>query len=179
MTDPAPAPGRDLRRRLMTGLRVGFPAVVSVFVLIGCIMLFAEMMIGGHTRGEARIGIVFAILGIAVGALSAAVVGLRIRIGDVARVVVVVGWLALTVGGLIGTWQHVRGERENGEGGGDARIAAAAPAWLSGDPWGIESERDSDGKRPPLAPLSFTGLGLLGALAFILGTEPHPIRDPR
>lgn len=110
MTDPRPAADHDARSRLMDGLRVWFPAVVSVFVLIGCIMLFAEMMISGHDRGEARIGIIFASIGMVVAAVSAVMVVLRLRIPDVARAVVVAAWLLLAVGGLIGTWDHLKGE---------------------------------------------------------------------
>jgi hypothetical protein len=141
-------------------------------------MLFAEMMIGGHNRGEARIGIIFAILGIAISAASAAIVVLRIRVGPVIRIAVVAAWLALSVGGLIGTWDHVRGERD-GEGlvSGEALIGTSVATGL---PAAVnEAERGSDDKRPPLAPLSFTGLGLLGALAFILGTEPDALLPRR
>ena len=55
----------------MDGLRAWFPVAVSVFVLIGCIMMLAEMMISGHDRGEAQIGIIFAGIGVIVAAVSA------------------------------------------------------------------------------------------------------------
>lgn len=163
----------------MSGLRAAFPALVSVFVVVGCVLLFAEMMIGGHDRGEGRIGIIFAIIGVVVSGVSAAVVVFRVRIPAMVRVVVAAAWLAVSVGGLIGTWDHVRGEGEGDdrEGGEEASITTSAPGWLSAaaereDEGGDGERGGADGERPPLAPLSFTGLGLLGALAFVLGTEP-------
>jgi hypothetical protein len=157
-------------------LRAWFPALVSVFVLIGCLMLFAEMMIGGHNRGEARIGIIFAILGMAVSAASAAIVVFRIRVGNVIRGVVVAAWLALAVGGLIGTWDHVRGEGEDDGriGRPEAALTTTRSTWQPAASEREEGGRESDDKRPPMAPLAFTGLGLLGALAFVLGTERAP-----
>lgn len=190
MTDPQPVADHDTRSRVMDGLRAWFPAAVSVFVLVGCIVLFTEMMISGHDRGEARIGIIFAGIGMVVAAVSAVIVVLRLRIPDVARAIVVAAWLLLAVGGLVGTWDHLKGE-EGDEGrvaAQEAGLAMSAPSWTpaaydddegGGDEGGAGDEGGPEGKRPPLAPISFTGPGLLGALAFIIGTERGAVADRR
>jgi hypothetical protein len=65
----------------------------------------------------------------------------------------------------------------------EARVTGSAPAWL---PAALEAGEGGEGggggpegNRPPLAPLSFTGLGLLGALAFVVGTNPGVLERRR
>jgi hypothetical protein len=166
MSDPTTtAPGGSAGHRAPILLQAWFPAIVVAFTAVGCVMLLVEMLIGHHAQGERRIGIVVAILGVALSSASTFLVVAGIRLPAMARGVVVAAWAVLALGGLVGVWKHLDGENE---GGGEATVSTlvsdSAPAYEA---------QSADAKRPPLAPLSFTGLGMLGGLAFLLATDPQ------
>ncbi len=127
-------------------LRRWFPILMVAFATAGCLMLLAEFALSNHTIGDEMIGLAIGVLGVAVGIAS--LVFLRREGGSrtVGNVLIAV-WVLIAVGGLVGFVQHLQGP----EGGPSAAVDTRT--------------------RPPLAPLSFTGLGVVGAAAFTVARE--------
>jgi hypothetical protein len=171
---PSATPADGTRSRLTDLLETRFPTLVVVAATLGCVMLLIEMLIGHHAQGERRIGMIFAVLGIAVSVTSTVLILAGVRLSAIVRGAVLAAWAVLAVGGLIGVWKHLDGEGEGGRGEASLStiVSDAAPA--------AEEEGGGDGgNRPPLAPLSFTGLGMLGGLGFLLETGPRSSRRRR
>lgn len=180
MTQPAvPAPSDAPGGTASSLLAARFPDLVLASVIAGCALLIVEMLIGGHTRGDQRIGLIVAAFGMAVGAVSTVLVATRWRMPAAMRALVLAGWAILVLGGLVGTWKHISGDDEGGEGG-EAFAVSAVADWLPVLPAEEEGEGGEGGqgarKTPPLAPLSLSGLGMIGALAFIVGTTSAAAR---
>ncbi len=126
-------------------LRRWFPIIVVAFATAGCLMLLAEFALSNHTIADERIGLAIGVLGVAVGIAS--LVFLRQGGSRTVGNVLIAVWVLIALGGLVGFAQHLEGPE-------------AGP-----------SEAVDTRPRPPLAPLSFTGLGLIGAAAFVVARD--------
>lgn len=163
--------------RLQMSARRYLPEWTLLAVGLGFVVLLAELLMTGHTEGDQAIGVVAALLG---AALAAAGLVVRGR----ASVWVGVLMLALSVSGLVGMAEHAetraegaarrasierfeRGEREPIETFGARGGPEAGRAGRAGRA-GLGRRR---GAPPPLAPLSLSGLALMGAAA-TLAREP-------
>jgi hypothetical protein len=117
--------------------------LVVTVVTLGSLGLLADLLVVGHTRGEEIWGVLTALSGVLVGALSLAFLIGRSR-NRVARIGIVALWLTIAFFGFGGYNSH--------------RLPL---------PEGMSEERP----RPPLAPLIFTGFGIAGALAVRSGSK--------
>lgn len=126
-----------------------FPTLVLLGVAAGFGMLLAELLLTGHTEGTQRISVLTSVLGIGLGLMALWVSGWL-------RGLVIAGFALLALVGVYGALEH----REGGEG----REAQTQVRFIS--------ERE-EGKAtpPPLAPLSLSGLALLGGLATLAKRE--------
>ncbi|MBE2237588.1 MAG: hypothetical protein IAE81_07365 [Caldilineaceae bacterium] len=146
----------------------------------GFVVLLAELLITDHTDGIQNVAVIAA----AVGAV-AVLAGLFVK-GTIRHVVVLL-LLVLTLTGLVGTWQHFESSRDD-EASRVIPLAAVEPSGYQaiaarGDAVQLAPQQESEenetrtdereDKRgdksapPPLAPLSLSGLTLMGALVLL------------
>ena len=169
----------------MTGLqamvRRNLINILLVLLLGGFAMLLAELLITNHVDGIQNVANVASLVG-----------GVAILLGFFAkgtfRHLLVLLLLVLSLSGLLGAWEHLE-SRE----GGEARVPAAIAARQDGyqtisngagadvertlQQEGEENESGEGGERgernggegtpPPLAPLSLSGLALMGAVVLL------------
>ncbi|MBM3268031.1 MAG: hypothetical protein FJZ01_10330 [Candidatus Sericytochromatia bacterium] len=148
---------------LLTTVRERFPQLVIAGVLLGFALILAELVLIEHTEKKQLVAIGATLLGAAAaGAGLAAPAGFR---GAIAVALVFAG-----LAGIPGTVLHYAEAREEAE----KRLRKGAESLLPGGPAHASEEHEEDEKKkkehhgpPPLAPLSVTGLGLLGALAVL------------
>lgn len=118
--------------------------MVTAGVAVASFALFVDLLLAGHTVGEEIWGPVTAVAGTVVGLLSLAYLVTRGR-SRAARIVLYALWVLVAFFGFGGYNDH--------------RLPRPADT--------ITDERE----RPPLAPLSFTGLAVVGALALRSGSK--------
>ncbi|HET7702522.1 MAG TPA: hypothetical protein VFK35_03925 [Candidatus Limnocylindrales bacterium] len=135
--------GRQVRDRPVIGESRRRALLVTTVVTLGCLVLLGDLLVVGHTRGEEIWGVVTALGGVVVGALSLAFLIRRGR-SRVARIGLIALWLTIAFFGFGGYNSH--------------RLPL---------PDGLSEERP----RPPLAPLIFTGFGIAGALVVRSGSK--------
>ncbi len=156
-------------------------SILLVFLMGGFAMLLAELLITNHVDGIQNVANIASLVG-----------GVAVLLGFFARGtfrhLLVLLLLVLSVSGLLGAWEHLE-SRE----GGEARVPAAMTAGQdgyqtisSGAGAGVdrtlqqESEENESGEGrergdgdggesapPPLAPLSLSGLALMGAVVLL------------
>ncbi|AEV16312.1 hypothetical protein TCCBUS3UF1_12690 [Thermus sp. CCB_US3_UF1] len=147
-------------------LQKRFPDLVVLFVVLGCFATLAELLLMGHTEGIQLLAPVAASLG-----AMAAGLGLLLPLSEPLAVGVL---LLVSLAGLVGTAEHwaeslasrpamVQLVDQEGE---------AYPALPQGEGATQEGGKGSgqeggEATPPPLAPLSLSGLGFLGALALL------------
>jgi len=149
------------------GIRENFPAVVLAMVAGGFALTVVELLMMHHTEGKQLIGVAAT----GVGALLA-LVGIWAKGG--AKTLLVGTFAVLALSGVFGMVEHLEGEEEEREG---FRWQQPAQAWLTSHTVAFADEErhereEEEGEKgehgpPPLAPLSVTGLALLGAAALI------------
>ena len=118
--------------------------LVTAGVTVGSLGLFVDLLLAGHTVGEEIWGPVTAIAGTVVGCLSLAYLAVRGR-SRVARIVLYGLWVVVAFLGFGGYNDH--------------RLPRPADT--------ITDQRE----RPPLAPLAFTGLAVVGAVVLRSGSK--------
>lgn len=160
---------------LATFVQRQFPRLVLVGLALGFAVLLAELLITNHTDGIQLIAPVSSAVGIA---LSLAALMLRRR-----GVLLAVLFGLLTVTGLVGVFEHNE-ERFGGEASRpnttsvrqvSARFAAQGNDEDEANEAPSFRERGEGERTPPLAPLSLSGLALLGALATLARREGAPL----
>jgi hypothetical protein len=118
--------------------------MVTVGIALGSFALFVDLLLAGHTVGEEIWGPVTAVAGTVVGLLSLAYLALGGR-RPVARIALYTLWAMVAFFGFGGYNDH--------------RIPRPSDT--------ITDQRE----RPPLAPLAFTGLAIVGAVALRGGSK--------
>ena len=134
-------PARSVGTRPRTSRRA---LMVTAGITAGSFALFVDLLLAGHTVGEEIWGPVTAIAGTAVGLLSLAYLAVRGR-SRVARIVLYALWAMVAFFGFGGYNDH--------------RLPRPADT--------VTDQRE----RPPLAPLAFTGLAIVGAVALRQGSK--------
>ncbi len=158
-------------------IRRNLIVILLLMLLGGFVMLLAELLITGHVEGVQNVAVIASIVG-AIGVIA----GFFIK--GVVRHVVVLVLLVLTLSGLMGVREH---SESSGRIGDSMRFIAAADL-ASGyqlianvnattqkplrdededenKPNQRQAERESS--PPPLAPLSLSGLALMGAVVLL------------
>ena len=152
-------------KNLETLARRNLSAILLALLLGGFVVLLAELLITNHVDGIQNVAVIASGIGAA-----AILAGFFVK--GVARHMVVLLLLVLTLSGLLGAWEHFEEGRSARSGAAlaaaDSRsyqtIAAhAGPAART--PQQAEERRGSDA--PPLAPLSLSGLALMGAVVLL------------
>ena len=154
--------------RLQMSARRYLPEWTLLAVGLGFVVLLAELLMTGHTKGSQAIGVAAALLGVALAA--AGLVG-----PGRARVWVGVLMLVLSVSGLVGMAEHAETRAEGASRrafaerfGPDERELLQTFGTRGGPEVGRagrEPLRRRRAEPPPLAPLSLSGLALIGAAA--------------
>ena len=118
--------------------------MVTAGITVGSFVLFVDLLLVGHTVGEEIWGPVTAIAGTAVGLLSLAYLAISGR-SRLARIVLYALWVMVAFFGFGGYNDH--------------RLPRPADT--------IADQRE----RPPLAPLTFTGIAIVGAVGLRRGSK--------
>jgi len=134
-------PARSGETRARTRRRA---LTVTAGITVGSLALLVDLLLVGHTTGEEIWGPVTAIAGTAVGLLSLAYLSMGGR-SRVARIALYALWGMVAFFGFGGYNDH--------------RLPRPADT--------ITDQRE----RPPLAPLAFTGLAIVGAVALRSGSK--------
>jgi len=142
--------------RLQTAAQRHLAEWTLIAVAAGFVTLLAELIMAGHTRGAQLIGVVASVAGIVL-----ALAGLATRGKAAAWVGILM--IVLSLSGLVGVAEHAEWRQE--------RFARQEryQAFQTYQPYAARGER---GAPPLLAPLSVTGLALIGAAA-TLAREPE------
>ena len=135
------APARFDETRARTRRRA---LMITAGITVGSLALFVDLLLVGHTVGEEIWGPVTAIAGTVVGILSLAYMAMGGR-SRVARIVLYALWAMVAFFGFGGYNDH--------------RLPRPADT--------ITDQRE----RPPLAPLAFTGIAMVGAVALRNGSK--------
>lgn len=152
--------------QIQARVRANLASLLLVFVSAGFLFLLAELLLAGHTEGIQLVAVIAGIAGAVLG-----FVGLFAR-GRL-RYALAVLFLILALTGIIGVIEH---NEERFEG----KEAAAVPALVQADSgytltaYRTDRGEDDEGEAgeqekeaPPLAPLSLSGLSVLGAMALL------------
>ncbi len=132
-------------------VRHRFPELVALFVAVGFFLTGVELLLMDHTEGIQ----ILAPLTAFAGALLVGL-GLLLRRWGFALALFLLAPL-----GLFGFWQHLEEGLEAGVPGTYRWVDEEGEAW----------EEDGKNAPPPLAPLSLSGLALLGALGLYAREE--------
>lgn len=135
------APARSAETRARTRRRA---LMVTAGITLGSFALFVDLLLAGHTVGEELWGPVTAVAGTVVGLLSLAYLAMGGR-NRMARFGLYALWAMVAFFGFGGYNDH--------------RLPRPADT--------ITDQRE----RPPLAPLAFTGLAIIGAVALRSGSK--------
>ena len=128
------------------GARQRLATMATAVVALSTVWLLVRLLASHHTIGPEMGGVVVAIAGVGVGILSLAFLAAPRRT-RVIRAVLLLLWLGVALGGIGGYFDHGRRPRP-----GRAPFADPRP-------------------RPPLAPLTFTALGIAGGAALLVGSR--------
>lgn len=160
----------DAARHSRSLVRSYLPELVLVGAAGGFAGTVAELLLTDHSDGTQVIAVIAAGIGAAL-----CLAGLLVRSRIVLRTLAI-GLLLLSISGPVGVFLHAGGEADASE----APLSVENVAALDRDEdddddegaggEGGEGEEDEDEGIPPLAPLSLSGLGLLGA-AGVLARE--------
>ncbi len=140
-----------------------FTTLLLLFVAGGFLVLVAELLLTGHTKGIQLLAVVASVMG---GGL--AVAGLFSR-GKLSMAVIV-AFLLLSITGVIGVSEHSEergGERETTTTTQIARVNNAANTRVNFQQQPGFRLDGARGGPPPLAPLSLAGLSLIGAITVV------------
>lgn len=163
--------------QLQTFVSQRFRSILMLFSAGGFLMLLVELLLTHHTDGIQLVAVAATILGLG---LSLLALGTKGR----ARLAVAMLFLLLSASGLIGAYEHYE-ESEGGEKSAFVQTAKAADEeseatneqqgeGAKNQENGIPAENGAEGGEevpPPLAPLSLSGLALLGTLTLLANDE--------
>jgi len=136
-------------------LQERFPELVGLMVAGGFALTLGELFLMGHTEKTQLIGVGMSGVGLLL-ALAGAVAAPRFR-------KVLVGlWIVVAASGLFGVYEHLEEAQEHRE---KAALEAQAMAAAGGD--AHDHEQGESHGPPPMAPLSVTGLAMLGGLGLL------------
>ena len=136
----------------LSWLQERFPEVVGILVVGGFALTLGELVLMGHTEKAQLIGLAMSGVGL-LAALLGAVGGRGFRKAMVGLLVIVAG------SGLFGVYEHLEEAQKHRE------KAAQEQALRGGE--AEESEKSEKHGPPPVAPLSVTGLAMLGSLGLL------------
>lgn len=136
-----------------------FPDLVALMVALGFMTLLAELLLTGHTEGLQVLAPVAAGVGAGLTALGLLVP--RLHLPSLAAL------LLVGASGLVGLVVHLEESLEGAGKGWVQTVDEEGYAYLEypQEAEGGQAGEEPEGNPPPLAPLSLSGLGLLGALA--------------
>ncbi len=149
--------------RIQFFIQQHFTTLLLLFVASGFLMLVAELLLAGHTKGIQLLAVGASVAG---GVL--AVAGLFSR-GKLNRVLIV-AFLLLSITGLIGVMEHR--EERGGERAATATVQVARANNTANTRVNFQQQPSfrrggESGAPPPLAPLSLAGLSLIGAVTLV------------
>ncbi|MFN8488827.1 MAG: hypothetical protein U0350_14590 [Caldilineaceae bacterium] len=149
--------------RIQTFVQKQFTNLLLLFVTGGFLMLVAELLLTGHTRGIQLVAVVASVAGVVL-----ALAGLLTR-GKMSNIVAI-AFLLLALTGLLGVSEHL--EEGEGEREGVATAQVVRPNNATNRPVNLRQEPEfrAGARRntpPPLAPLSLAGLSLLGTVTLV------------
>lgn len=137
-----------------------FTNLLLLFVIGGFLMLVAELLLTGHTRGIQLVAVAASVAGVVL-----ALAGLLTR-GKMSNIVAI-AFLVLALTGLLGVSEHLEEGGDEQEGVAMAQVVRTTNATNMPINFSEEDEfRPGERKNapPPLAPLSLAGLSLLGTV---------------
>ncbi len=157
--------------------------ILLVLLLGGFVMLLAELLITNHVDGIQNVANVASLVG-------AAAILLGFFAKGTFRHLLVLLLLVLSLSGLLGAWEHLE-SREGGEAQAPAALALRPDGYQTistgagadvertlqqDDDEGEEAREGGDreggeGAPPPLAPLSLSGLALMGAVVLLAKSD--------
>ena len=149
--------------RIQFFIQKHFTTLLLFFVAGGFVMLVAELLLTGHTKGIQLLAVGASVAG---GVLALAGLFSRGKVG----MVLVVAFLLLSITGLIGVMEHQ--EERGGEREATATTQLARTNNTTNTRINFQRQpgfrRGGDsGAPPPLAPLSLAGLSLIGAVTLV------------
>ena len=180
----------------MTGLqamvRRNLITILLVLLLGGFVMLLVELLITNHVGGIQNVANVASVVG-------AAAILLGFFAKGTFRHLLVLLLLVLSMSGLLGAWEHLE-SREGGEAQAPAALAVRSDGYQTisngagadvertlqeDDEEGEEAreggeggEREGgEGAPPPLAPLSLSGLALMGAVVLLAKPDARELAE--
>lgn len=115
--------------------------VLTAFLSVGCLIVLLLLLSVRHSTGGEIDGIAVAALGVGTGVFSLVLLSLPGR-HRIALGILVALWVGVALGGISGYSNHAKA---------------------------ISSTSADQRARPPLAPLIFTGFGIAGAAALVVG----------
>ena len=159
-------------------IRKNFPELVLVGAAGGFLMILAELIITDHLEGTQLVAVVASVIGLVVSAVGFLLRGAASRAGAILLVL-------LSISGLVGAFEHYEEGQEEATAtqhglpvGQDYRYIDSDEEdeeSVSGEAGeaGEEGEEGEEGEAvpPPLAPLSLSGLALLGAMAMLARSD--------
>lgn len=151
-------------QKLENMVRRNFIAILLLLLLGGFITLLAELLITSHSDGIQNVAIVASVVG-----AIAVLAGLFVK--GRARHVVALLLLVLSISGLLGMRQHAEAASEAYTAPALATIAEGYQT-IAAQAGTVESAPQQGGPReesapPPLAPLSLSGLALMGVVVLL------------
>ena len=140
-------------KQMQTVVQKHFHLILMLLIASGFLMLLAELLLTGHTKGIQLVGVAASLLGTLLAAVGIVAKG-KLRYG------LVMLFLLLSISGIAGVVKHY----EYGAGRETTALpslAMQATVQTVSDPF---DEGESEGTPPPLAPLSLAGFALMGAV---------------
>ncbi len=149
-------------------LQERFPEMVAVMVAGGFALTLGELLLMNHTEKSQNIGVVLTGIGMVA-------VALGVMVGPRLRKVLAGLLIVVAAGGLFGVYEHLEEAQEHREKAERARQESGLVVQKADYDAheGEEASEHREGKKeekhgpPPLAPLSVSGLALMGSLGLI------------
>lgn len=145
-----------------TWLQERFPEVVGVLVIGGLALTLAELLLMGHTEKKQMLGVVMT-------AVAMGLTGVGLLVGPAIRKVLAIALLVVAAGGIYGVVEHLEEAAEHREKAQakESRVVVQLVDFDEGDRERKGEHEEEEHGPPPLAPLSVTGLALMGSLGLM------------
>lgn len=143
-------------------LQERFPEVVGVLVIGGLALTLAELLLMGHTEKKQMLGVVMTVV-------AMGLTGLGLLVGPTLRKGLAIALLVVAAGGVYGVVEHLEEVAEHREKA-QARETRVVVQLADFDKADREKKGDHEEEEhgpPPLAPLSVSGLALMGSLGLL------------
>ena len=141
-------------------LQERFPEVVGLMVVGGFALTLGELLLMGHTEKIQTLAVVMTAVG-----MLAALAGLVVAPG--LRKVLAGVLIVVAASGLFGTYEHLEEAAEHREKAARQELELAQQGGVVAAHEGKEGKHEEKQGVPPLAPLSLSGLALLGSLGLV------------